>query len=226
MGALGKFGDTIEDVSSRIAKFSVSDFYNKYLVQTNDEIANVARRTMKNKLDASTMVDRKLLQEVIDGSSITDKNYVSATNKLIQSLNNKDMEEATSVARDISEKFKENKYLDLLKQAEDKKVSMSNSLNNADSEIIENIFKQNTSIPKVLNSFTDENDVEKIKGMAYRVQGKKRYFGSEDPKTNKVRAGVVGGVYMTGMTTARLSHGGSLTKNEYGEHDIVGIPFI
>ena len=35
MGALGKFGDTIEDVSSRIAKFSVGDFYNKYLVQTD-----------------------------------------------------------------------------------------------------------------------------------------------------------------------------------------------
>ena len=68
---------------------------------------------------------------------------------------------------------------------------------------------------------------EKIANAAYKLQGKKQYFNKpNDPKTNQIRAGVAVGAYMGTMTTARLIHGGTPITNEYGERNIVGIPFI
>lgn len=227
MGALGKFGDTIEDVSSRIAKFSVGDFYNKYLVQTDDEIANVARKSLTKKTNASSMVDRDALLTQMNASTHSaNKDYTSATSNLMKSLDNKDMEGANAIAKDISEKYKENKFLDELKKAETKKQKTVEYLQGASSSKIEDIYSDKVKIPKAFENFLDESDEQYVKSKAYELQGKKGYFNSKDKKVNRVRAGVVAGAYMTGMTTARLSHGGNLVENEYGERDIVGIPFI
>ena len=136
------------------------------------------------------------------------------------------MEGANAIAKDISEKYKENKFLDELKKAETKKQKTVEYLPDTRSSKIEDIYSDKVKIPKAFENFLDESDEQYVKSKAYELQGKKGYFNSKDKKVNRVRAGVAAGAYMTGMTTARLSHGGNLVENEYGERDIVGIPFI
>lgn len=226
---LGSFGEAAQDIGKRISKFKPADFYATYLKQDGAELANVARETMKKNLDASSMVNRTHLQDFINNSPNSikgDRDYINATKGLIKSLDSKDMEQANDIARKISDNYKENSYLDLLKGAENKKSSLLESYNSMNEEDIADVFREKIKTPKSLDNFMDDTDKEKVKGLAYSLQGKKKYFSSDNVKTNKVRAGVAAGVYAGTMTTARLAHGGSLTENEYGERDIVGIPFV
>jgi hypothetical protein len=87
-------------------------------------------------------------------------------------------------------------------------------------------YRLQAKTPKILDHVTDEADRSKLKGVMYKAQGAKKYFSSGDVKKNRARIGAAAGIYAGTMTTARLAHGGSLTENEYGERDIVGVPFL
>ena len=78
----------------------------------------------------------------------------------------------------------------------------------------------------ILSNFTDDGAWLAEKAYSLNPRSIPAYFTTADKKKNKIRAGVTAGAYMGGSMVVRGLQGGGITTNEYGERDIVGIPFI
>lgn len=224
--------DYISGVAKNISVEGIQNGWNTYVKQSPEELANVARATMRRKESIMNYFDMNKLDEIYSTADKSNADYIEQFNKLRGALNSGNTDEAKTVATSISERFQDGAYLELLQKAEGEFNSNISQINNVPARQIEvdfkNGVKEKLSNSKIANTFLEENGTgrDKIADMAYRLQGKKQYFNTNDPKTNRIRAGVAAGTYMGAMTTARLVHGGGLTTNEYGERDIVGIPFI
>jgi hypothetical protein len=227
MGVLGKIGDTIQDVSKNITKTTIKDTAG-LMLQSREELDKAAREVAKNKINASSFIKRSDVENLINSSPFAvNKNadYISATSKLLKSAETKDMDQFREVANALSSNpdFNDRSYLDLLLKAENDANNTKGYIDSMEGLVA---FQNSVSLPKIADSFFGKEGQDKIKEGLYHLNGKKAYFKSGDPKTNRVRAAGTATGYMGAMTVARLAHGGSLTQNEYGQRDIVGIPFV
>lgn len=224
--------DYINNVAKKVSVEGLQNGWNTYIKQSPEELANVARQAMERKNTLLSNIDLNEVDKVMAGSkNIANKEYSSAVNNLKGALSNNNKEEASNIAKSIEERFQDGSYIKMLQEAEAKRLNMSETYSTVPARGIENKFKAETKEKlannKIINNFTTEKQQEKIADMVYKLQGKKEYFNKpNDAKTNQIRTGVAVGTYMGAMTTARLIHGGTPTTNEYGERDIVGIPFI
>lgn len=233
MGVLGGFGDTIKDVSRNITKAGIKDGFNTYIKQSGDELADAARKTLSSQLNAADMIKKSDVENLINTSSKTiegNPDYINQTGKLLKSLESKDMERFEEIANNLanSKSYEDSGYLDLLLKANTEVKSKRDRLDTINSEAIKGIYKSKFAekLPKGLDKYISEGQKDKVTGVAYHLNAKKKYFATDDPKTNQIRVGAAATAYMGTMTGARLLNGGGLTENEYGERDIVGIPFI
>lgn len=218
--------DYINNVAKNISVKGLQNGWNTYIKQSPEELANVARQTMQRKNTIMSNLDVNEFDKIFSTANKTDA-YTTEFNKLKTNLNSGNIEEAKSIATTISERFQDGAYLKLLQEAEDKTNIIKKQIQEAPNELIMGKFKKDFKIPEKAKGFVTDEQQEKIANMAYKLQGKKQYFNKpNDAKTNQIRAGVAVGTYMGAMTTARLIHGGTPITNEYGERDIVGIPFI
>lgn len=218
--------DYISNLAKNISVEGLQNGWNTYIKQSPEELANVARQTMQRKNTVMSNLDINEFDKIFSSASKTDA-YTTEFNKLRANLNSENIEEAKSIATTISERFQDGAYLKLLQEAEGKTNAIKKQIQEAPSELIKGKFKKDFKIPEKAKRFVTDEQQEKIANAAYKLQGKKQYFNKpNDPKTNQIRAGVAVGAYMGTMTTARLVHGGTPITNEYGERDIVGIPFI
>lgn len=218
--------DYISSLAKNISVEGLQNGWNTYVKQSPEELANVARQTMQRKNTVMSNLDINEFDKIFSSASKTDA-YTTEFNKLRTNLNSGNIEEAKSIATTISERFQDGAYLKLLQEAEGKINAIKKQIQEAPSELIKGKFKKDFKIPEKAKRFVTDEQQEKIANAAYKLQGKKQYFNKpNDPKTNQIRAGVAVGAYMGTMTTARLIHGSTPITNEYGERDIVGIPFI
>lgn len=217
--------DYINNVAKKVSVEGLQNGWNTYIKQSPEELANVARQTMQRKNTIMSNLDVNEFDKIFSAANKTDA-YITEFNKLRTNLNSGNVEEAKSIATTISERFQDGAYLKLLQEAEGKTNIIEKQIQEAPNELIMGKFKKDFKIPEKVKGFVTDEQQEKIANAAYKLQGKKQYFNSGDAKTNQIRAGVAVGTYMGAMTTARLIHGGTPITNEYGERDIVGIPFI
>lgn len=217
--------DYISSLAKNISVEGLQNGWNTYVKQSPEELANVARQTMQRKNTVMSNLDINEFDKIFSSASKTDA-YTTEFNKLRANLNSGNIEEAESIATTISERFQDGAYLKLLQEAEGKTNIIEKQIQEAPNELIMGKFKKDFKIPEKAKGFVTDEQQDKIASMAYKLQGKKQYFNTGDAKTNQIRAGVAAGAYMGTMTTARLIHGGTPVTNEYGERDIVGIPFI
>lgn len=218
--------DYINNVAKNISVKGLQNGWNTYIKQSPEELANVARQTMQRKNTIMSNLDVNEFDKIFSTANKTDA-YTTEFNKLRTNLNSGNIEEAKSIATTISERFQDGAYLKLLQEAEGKTNIIEKQIKEAPNELIMGKFKKDFKIPEKAKGFVTDEQQEKIADMVYKLQGKKKYFNKpNDAKTNQIRTGVAVGTYMGAMTTARLIHGGTPTTNEYGERDIVGIPFI
>lgn len=218
--------DYISSLAKNISVEGLQNGWDTYIKQSPEELANIARQTMQRKNTVMSNLDINEFDKVFSSASKTDA-YTTEFNKLRENLNSGNIEEAKTIATTISERFQDGAYLKLLQEAEGKTNAIKKQIQEAPSEFIKGKFKKDFKIPEKAKRFVTDEQQEKIANAAYKLQGKKQYFNKpNDPKTNQIRAGVAVGAYMGIMTTARLVHGGTPITNEYGERNIVGIPFI
>jgi hypothetical protein len=218
--------DYISSLAKNISVEGLRNGWNTYIKQSPEELANVARATMQRKNTILSNLDLNEFDKIYSAADKSNADYIEQFNKLRGALNSGNTDEAKSIATTISERFQDGAYLKLLQNAENVTNSIAQQIEKIPSDVINTRFKKDFKIPEKAKRFVTDEQEEKIANMAYRLQGKKQYFNTGDAKTNQIRAGVAAGTYMGAMTTARLVHGGSLTINEYGVRDIVGIPFI
>lgn len=226
--------DYISGLAKNISVEGLQNGWNTYIKQSPEELANVARKTMERKntiLNSNPDLLDEINKVMAGSKNISDKEYSSAVNNIKNNLSNNNTKEANNIAKSIEERFQDGSYIKMLQEAEAKRLNMSETYSTVPARGIENKFKAETKEKltnnKIINNFTTEKQQEKIADAAYKLQGKKEYFNKPNaPKTNQIRTGVAIGTYMGTMTTARLIHGGTPITNEYGERDIVGIPFI
>ena len=225
-GKIGQFGDSVMSVAKNISKDSIRSGYDKYLRQSPEELAEVARKTMLKKNTVASHISMDDFDNVFASSTKKGMDgYTDSFNKLRGSLNSGNIEEASKIATDMSSRFEDGEYIKLFQSAEGAKLDFDNTISSVSPDIIGGMYKNSVEMPGALKNFASDKE-QNYKNFMYSAQGKRSYFNSGDSKTNRIRAGVVGGAYMGTMTTARLVQGGGLTSNEYGERDIVGVPFI
>lgn len=86
-------------------------------------------------------------------------------------------------------------------------------------------------ITKALSSQTAQNsgsvDLKQMMGKVnYYANIPKAYFNPADPKVRSDRIKAAVGGYAGVAVGARVLQGGSITRDEYGQRDIAGIPFV
>ena len=221
--------DYISNLAKNISVEGLQNGWNTYVKQSPEELANIARKTMQRKNTVMSNLDINEFDKIFSSASKTDA-YTTEFNKLRANLNSGNIEEAKTIATTISERFQDGAYLKLLQEAEGKTNKKKALIDSLDSETIKGISVEDTKEKirknKIASNFIE--DGESIANFVYKHNPKNipKYFKTSDPKKNRIRAGVAAGVYMGTMTTARLVHGGTPITNEYGERNIVGIPFI
>lgn len=217
--------DYISNLAKKVSVEGLQNGWDTYIKQSPEELANIARQTMQRKNTIMSNLNVDDFDKVFSSANKS-ADYSAEFSKLKSNINSGNIEEAKSVATSISERFQDSSYLKLLQEAEGKTNAINKQIQEAPKELIMGKFKKDFSVPEKAKKFITDEQQDKIADMAYKLQGKKQYFKTDDPKTNQIRAGVAVGTYMGVMTTARLVHGGTPITNEYGERDIVGIPFI
>lgn len=229
-GKLGSFGDSAAQFAKNISVDGLQKSWDTYMVQSPEELANVARETMKRNNTVISNLNMNAFDNAYAAADKSNAEYVTELNKLKGTINAGNMDEATNIAKNISERFQDGEYLKLLQEAEEKTNSFNSIIDSRDSDVIRRIkindAKQKISENKLANQFLKDKDQEKLAEGAYKLQGLKQYYNSGDAKTNQVRMAVTGGGYLGGSMVVRGLQGGNPITNEYGERDIAGIPFI
>jgi|GEM_PF-3986635 len=236
-GKIGKYGDSAmtyaRNISKNVTVESLQDGYNTYIAQSSDELANVARRSMARKNTVMSNLNMDDFQRTFNNSEArTNAEYASSYSTLKQKIASGNIEEAREIASDISDRFGDKDYLAYLQEAEAKQISIAGQIKGAPAGAIHDKYikdmKNKIGGNKIVDNFLDDSSKEWLAKKAYSLQGKdpRYYFATNDKKTNRIRAGVVGGAYLGGSMVVRGLQGGNPITNEYGERDIAGIPFI
>ena len=221
--------DYINNVAKNISVKGLQDGWNTYIVQSPEELANVARKSMHRKNTLKSNLDLDAIDSQFTKADKSNAEYVASFDKLKEKLNNLDednLAEAKTMAQTISDRFNDGKYLELLKEAENDYHARKISLDSYDKNMIESKYIAGIRLPKPVKKFITDDQETWIGDKAYKIQGIKGYFNTDDAKTNQIRGAFWGGTYLGTSMVVRGLQGGNPITNEYGERDIAGIPFI
>ena len=225
--------DYINNVAKNITAESLEAGWKKYMVRGDEELAKAVSNSQIKKVSAFDFIKQDDIDNIYKGISNPSEEISSAYNDLSDAIKSKNI----TNAKDIAEKrFQDTKFLEYLMEAEDKKTKKINGIKTMVETMPENInakyIKDAKDTIKDFSVFGYKpgeallGDKGRENLAKARMKTKGNYFNSGDTKTNQIRAGVVGGTYLGVSTIGRIAQGGSPITNEYGERDIVGIPFI
>lgn len=222
--------DYINNVAKNISVSGLQNAWDTYISRSPDELANVARTTMQRKNTVMSNLNIDDFDKAFNSADKSNSEYVNEFNKLRGALNAGNVDEAKTVANNISERFQDGAYLKYLTEAEGKYNAIKQQIEDAPIELIKGKFinnrKEKLVNNKILNNFIDTGKTLADLDYNLNPKGIPAYFTTEDKKKNRIRAGVAAGAYMGSSMVVRGIQGGSPITNEYGERDIAGIPFI
>jgi hypothetical protein len=235
---IGNVLDSVMETANNIASKAKSVDYNgiytdikEAVKQTDEELADVARATLINSITGDTKVPASRIQEIAKNTGITDAGFNRKVRDLTSAMKKQDLSEAHKIAGEIDREFQtgQKTFQDLVIQADIGINNTLQSMRNADPAMIKGAWTSQfmkNNIPEPVKNFTTTKNRETIANVAYRAQGTKKYFATDDPSVNQKRLGVVAGGYVAATSGMRIINGGTPLTNEYGERDIAGIPFI
>lgn len=222
--------DYISNIAKNISVEGMQKGWDTYITRSPEELANVARASMQRQNTILSNLEIDKMNNLFASVDKSNADLVKETSKLQNAISVGNSNEAMSIANNINDRFQDNKFLNLLTDAEGKYNTIRQQIEEAPSELIKGKFvkdtKEKLTNNKFINNFID--DGEKLAGLAYNLnpRGIPAYFATDDPKKNRIRTGVAAGAYMGSSMIVRGIQGGNPITNEYGERDIAGIPFI
>ena len=110
--------DYISNLAKNISVEGIQKGWNTYMVQSSDELANVARASMQRKNTVMNNLNMDDFNKYYNSADKSNAEFVTELNKLKTNLEYKNTDEAKTIATSISERFQDSKYLDLLNDAE------------------------------------------------------------------------------------------------------------
>jgi hypothetical protein len=225
--------EVAKNISSKAKSVDYSGIYadvSTAIKQTDEELANVARASLMKQMTGDVRVPASQLQEVARNTGINDVGFTRAVNNLSSAMKKQDLSEAHRIAGEIDRQYQpgQKTFQDLVIKADIEVQNILQDMQSADPGQIKRVWENQIieKIPKPISNFTTDKNQETIAHFAYRAQGAKKYFSTDDPSINQKRLGVVAGGYVAATSGMRIINGGTPLTNEYGERDIAGIPFI
>lgn len=224
--------DYINKVAKNISVNGIEKSWNAYMVPTSKELAEVSRKAIQKKNTILSNLDIDAVNNAYINASNKTSDYTKEFNRLKSAIDAENADEAKKVATNIADRFNDDSFLNFLNNAEDKTNQLKSRYSEMPAQAIRQKSIKNTKQKikdnKLANTFLNDKQQDKLAENVYKMQGymPQNYFATGDIKKNQIRANVAIGGYMGISATTRILNGGSLFENEYGERDIVGIPFI
>jgi hypothetical protein len=222
--------DYINNIAKNISVEGMQKGWDTYITRSPEELANVARASMQRQNTILSNLEMDKMNNLFASIDKSNADLVKETSKLQNAISAGNSNEAMSIANNINDRFQDNKFLNLLTDAEGKYNKIESAINNLSANKVKENFietrKEKITNNKLLSNFVDDGG--KLADLNYKLnpRGIPAYFTTDDPKKNRIRAGVAAGAYMGGSMVVRGIQGGNPITNEYGERDIAGIPFI
>ena len=219
-------------ISKNATVDNIEKSWNTYMIPSSKELSNIARESMQRKNTVLSNLNMNDVNNAYNNMANKSPDYIKEFNKLKSAIDSGNVDEAKNVANNISSRFQDDSYVKFLSDANDSYVLRKEAIEKVRprriEEMAQNELKQKIKNKKIANTFLNDKQQGKLAKNIYNTQGYMplNYFNSGNVKTNQVRMGVTAGGYMAVGTATRLLNGGGLFENEYGERDIVGIPFI
>ena len=242
------FKQNIDDISESATKVKdgqskniVNEFFDSLSVDNDERLRHIAG-TLKRR--QNLVIDETALKGKVENFTKlygNDTDKMNSLNKLKTILNNGDIDRAIEQASVVdsyisgadNEKFTHflmdaSNDLKIRRQAVDN-VLEDNSTKSSLIDAYKSEIYDNSGIGKIVNKskiITPEEKAMIRDSVANKYFNPIDYFTHPDAKIRKARRVAAVGTYATGAMVTRKLQGGTLTKNEYGEKDIAGIPII
>lgn len=225
-GKIGSFGNSAAQFAKNISVDGMMEGWNTYIRRSPEELAEVAKTTMHKKNNILDYVDFNKIDNYYASAVNNTPELKNDFNKYKNAIKNGNLQEAETIAK----RFNDDKYLKFLQDAEGEYNAKKTKINGYDADDVHLLTvertKQKLQKTPIVNHFIDDGEWLAEKAYKLNPKGIPAYFTTDDSKTNRIRAGVVGAGYMGGSMVVRGLQGGNPVTNEYGERDIAGIPFI
>lgn len=169
----------------------------------------------------------KLTKDIISRMPENFVNVDEARKEIIGSINDNKAIFKEVLSDDAIKAMKEFKNSDLSSDSLDKlNKKLNESIDNKDiSDSIVEDFKTIIN-NKTYNKKPTEEDIKTLPWYTKAKEYSQSYYFSQNKKDNYIRVGATAGaISAVGVGTRYLS-GGTLTRDQYGQKDIAGIPFI
>lgn len=228
--------ETAEKAKKGLTKDAVNNFFDSLKVGDDERLRHIAgtlKRKQNLEIDTEGLSNRvknftKLHENDID--------RINDLNKLQARLNNGDIEGAIEQAGIVDKYISgtdNEKFTQFLVNASNDLKTRRQIIDNLDPSALKELYKyevfNESSVSKIINKsgmFTAEEKSNIANSVVDKYFNPKDYFTHPDAKIRRRRIGTAVGAYGAGAMVTRKLQGGTLTKNEYGERDIAGIPLI
>lgn len=224
------FTDTAEDISKK----SFGEFMGDFLPNNihGNEVTKAARETMEKYSFASELTN-DLIKEKIATTGKSGPEIDAAIKEFRKARATKDYKLTEETAKKLDQKHGITAFQEMLSEAEETRLKKYNTAiqKNRDSiyKMALNAYYTNPNGEERLANFIDNfagDKANSINNIIYHGNALKNYFKNEDPALNRKRAIGVAGAYVAGSIGVRAIQGGTPLRNEYGESDIAGVPFL
>ena len=223
-------------------KEMVNEFFDSLKVTSDERQQHLVNRLKRN---VTLDIDADALKSRVDNYTRVNKNDVNKMDafvKMRNSIESGNMESAIEQAGIVDEYITGGdnvKFTNFLKQANNKyaadqefiaqNIAMSSDPETLLYEEYRSKVFDKSSIGSALkkSGMLKESDLSSLSdSIVDHYISPKDYFLADNPVTRRRRIGTAVAAYGTGAMVTRKLHGGSVTRNEYGERDIAGIPIL
>lgn len=226
------FTDTAEDISSRSFKEFMGDF-----IPSNAhgrELYKAANDVISKKYTFASFLTNDKIRKKIEETGKSGPEIEAAINEFRKARATKDYKLTEETAKKLDQKHGITAFQEMLSQAEkDRNDTASLLIGPPDKDVYKGAGLREVyfnpdgeeRIEKFVENFASDKSPE-ISNAIYKLNGFRNYFKNEDPALNRKRAVGVAGAYVAGSIGVRAIQGGTPLRNEYGESDIAGVPFL
>ena len=233
--------ETAEKAKKGLTKDTVNNFFDSLKVGDDERLRHIAG-TLKRKQNLE--IDETALKSKVENFTKlygNDTDKMNSLNKMKTILNNGDIDKAIEQASIVdsyisgtdNEKFT-HFLIDASNDLKIRRQAIDNILeDNSTKSFLIDAYKSeiydNSGIGKLINKskiITSEEKTVIRDSVTNKYFNPIDYFTHPDAKVRNTRRVAAVGTYATSAMVTRKLQGGTLTKNEYGERDIAGIPLI
>lgn len=193
---------------------------------------------------ATAIKNPKAVAEAISGSKIKEsklyKTIIPGKDELIKNMQPSSKEAEAAINKKVLEELKNEYGINLSDDTEKAFTAFEKSkFNETDYANLKKALEKDNNMPE---GFADEitektkdiidniqYDADSIKNQPWYVKAKeytKSYYSAPDNKTRNTRIAATVGTASALAVGGRYLSGGTLTRDQYGQKDIAGIPFI